>query len=609
MLGGEPIIVKDVDRVHPICPEIRIMNHYGPTETTIGSIVRFIDFNNFTSYKTNPTIGEPIDNTDVYILDKNLCLLPYGVPGELCIGGEGVGAGYINRPDLTADKFIPDPFKEGSRVYRTGDLARWEADGNIKLLGRIDRQIKLRGYRIELGEIENQLLKINEIKEVVVVNKEGSQGDNYICAFFVSDKNLQTARVREQLEKELPDYMVPSYFMQLENIPLTPHNKIDYKALPRPKEMIQTGKTYEAPTNENEEKIVHIWGEILEIDPKKIGINDNFFELGGNSFNILKVLNRINHEFGQDISLSALFLYSTVKELAIKIFEDLLLNKLECIVKLNHGQNDKNLFIIHPLHGMVYQYVELARLLEDEYNVYGIQVRGMVKRTKFPETFDIMVADYANQILRIQEKGPFYIIGFCFGDFVGYNLTKQIEDLNHEVGVFIMLDEEPFIPKSLSNHYRRKDRIEKILKPVHHFSDLFRKEKHKDAALRRFNHLVAEAEKNEVDSRNKTPISTEEAAKFKVMAKINIKNLVLKYGRGSPYKDRLIGIIKAPLINVNATESKYKFSLKGLSKITYGEVGTTKIETGHNAIFESPHVEKLQAIIKDILKGGIIAVK
>lgn len=609
MLGGEPIIVKDADRVHAICPEIRIMNHYGPTETTIGSIAQFIDFDDFATYKTNPTIGKPIDNTDVYILDKNLCLLPYGVPGELCIGGEGVGEGYIDRPKLTAEKFISDPFKEGNRVYRTGDLAKWEADGNIKLLGRIDRQIKLRGYRIELGEIENRLLELVDIKEVVVLNKVGSKGDNYICAYYVSDKEQQSTRIREKLEKELPDYMVPSYFVPIEKIPLTPHNKIDYKALPQPKEMVQTGSTYEAPTNETEEKIVQIWGEILEIDPGKIGINDNFFELGGNSFNILKVLNRINHEFGQDISLSALFLYSTVKDLAVKIFEDLLLNKLECIVKLNHGQNDKNLFIVHPKHGMVYEYVELARLLEDEFNVYGIQVRGLLKRSKFPESYHVMVADYANQILQIQEEGTFYIAGYCFGNAVAYNVSKQLEELGHQVGVFILFDEEPFVPKFLSNHYRRKDLIEKILKPVHRFLDMFRKEKHKDAPSRRFNRLVAEAQAGEADSKNEPPISTDEAAKLKVKAKINIENLIALYAKGSPYKERLIGILNAPLINVNAAASKYKFSPKQLKEMTYGDVGTVDIGCGHNALFESPNVEKLQTIVRDILNGKIVAVK
>ncbi|HWR62424.1 MAG TPA: condensation domain-containing protein, partial [Clostridia bacterium] len=250
----------------------------------------------------------------IYILGENNSLQPLNVPGELCIAGVGLARGYLNRPELTAEKFIEDPFVRGERLYKTGDLARWLTDGNIEFIGRIDHQVKVRGYRIELGEIESRLSEHKAVKEAIVAAREDGNNNKYLCAYLVAEKELSAGELREHLSRALPDYMIPSYFMQLDKLPLTPNGKTDRKALPEPDESIKTGAEYEAPRNETEEKLAELWGNILKTE--KVGINDNFFELGGHSLKATSLAGRIHKELGVEVPLRAIFKMPTIKGLA-----------------------------------------------------------------------------------------------------------------------------------------------------------------------------------------------------------------------------------------------------------------------------------------------------
>ncbi|MDP4180345.1 MAG: amino acid adenylation domain-containing protein, partial [Bacillota bacterium] len=289
-----------------------VYNTYGPTEATV-----CVTYYKCTGKEENTIpIGKSIKNTRVLIIDKNKKLLPVGVAGELCIAGDGLARGYLNRPELTTEKFVENPFVAGERMYRTGDLARWLPDGNIEFLGRIDDQVKIRGFRIELGEIESQLLKYDQIKEAVVIAKEDKAGDKYLCAYYVSEIEIPVTEIRGYLSRELPDYMIPSYFIHLDRMPLTPNGKVDRKALPEPEGSINTGVEYVAPTNEIEEKMVKVWQEVLRLD--KIGINDNFFELGGDSIKAIQVSSRL-HKYGLKIEIRDLMKKPTICELAAAI--------------------------------------------------------------------------------------------------------------------------------------------------------------------------------------------------------------------------------------------------------------------------------------------------
>ncbi|NLW45808.1 MAG: amino acid adenylation domain-containing protein, partial [Firmicutes bacterium] len=270
--SGEALKPQQVTKFNRLLFETngtKLHNLYGPTEATID--VSYFDCSSGGELETIP-IGKPIDNINLYVLNRANQLQPVGVPGELYIAGDGLARGYLNRPELTAEKFVENPFNPGKRMYKTGDLARWLPDGNVEYLDRIDNQVKVRGFRIELGEIESELLKHEQIKETVVSALDDQEGNKYLCAYLVTETELPVMELRDYLSQSLPEYMIPSYFIRLEQIPLTPNGKVDRKALPVPEGDINTGRAYEAPTNEIEENLVNIWKEVLGVD--RIGIND-----------------------------------------------------------------------------------------------------------------------------------------------------------------------------------------------------------------------------------------------------------------------------------------------------------------------------------------------
>jgi surfactin family lipopeptide synthetase A len=285
-------------------------NSYGPTENTVVATNCIV-----TQQTHNISIGKPIANVQIYIVDKHRNPQPIGVPGEICISGESLAVGYWNRPELTAEKFVANPFRPGERMYLTGDLGRWIGDGTIEFLGRRDEQLKVRGYRIEPGEIETALQEHPAVSSCVVVAKANREGEKELVAYLAADETLSTVELRAWLGRTLPGYMVPSHFVQMEALPLTPNGKVDRRALPDPEGLVMaTGNAYVAPRNSTEKKLVAIWQEVLGSD--KIGINDNFFDLGGNSFKIIRMIEAINTNFGKSLAVVVGFKYPNITELA-----------------------------------------------------------------------------------------------------------------------------------------------------------------------------------------------------------------------------------------------------------------------------------------------------
>ncbi len=298
-------------------PGRQFVNAYGPTETTVCASMYETD----AAEENDPPIGRPIGNFELYVLDRNLLPVPVGVAGELCVGGVGLARGYLNRPDLTAEKFIPDPFskRHGARLYRTGDLVRRLPDGNIQFLGRIDQQVKVRGFRIELGEIEAVLREVPRVKDVIVLVREDIPGEKRLTAYLVcDDPKPSVAELRDKLSRQLPDYMVPTAFVFLEAMPLTPNGKIDRRALPKPElDRSMAQSEYVAPRDETEEKLCAIVGDLLHLD--KVGIHDNFFELGGHSLLATQFMSRLRTDFQVELPLLTLFEKPTVAQLAEEI--------------------------------------------------------------------------------------------------------------------------------------------------------------------------------------------------------------------------------------------------------------------------------------------------
>ncbi|OFY07545.1 MAG: hypothetical protein A2W99_03755 [Bacteroidetes bacterium GWF2_33_16] len=312
IIGSDSLNAIDYIKVQSIFGNgKRIINSYGVTEATIDT--SFYEERYNMSKVGNLPIGRPMPNMSFYVLNDKKKLQPIGVSGELCIGGEGLSRGYLDNVYLTNEKFISHPFKEGERLYRTGDLGRWLPDGNMEFLGRIDHQVKIRGYRIELGEIEIVLLKHKYIKECIVIDRE-ERGDKYLCAYIVSQTALMEDELHAFLSTQLPDYMIPSYFVEIDKIPLTSNGKLDRKSLPEPE--IKAGNDYVGPSNDIEEKLVAIWAEVLKVSPELISTTANFFSIGGHSLKAMVMISLIQKIFNVKITLIQIFKDPTIKLLA-----------------------------------------------------------------------------------------------------------------------------------------------------------------------------------------------------------------------------------------------------------------------------------------------------
>jgi amino acid adenylation domain-containing protein len=390
-LAGEPFPVDIAKKLVETKAEIR--NLYGPSEDTTYSTVYKLSPEE--EYQTSVSIGKPLSNTKVYILDKNLELLPVGIAGKLYISGEGLSKGYLNRPELTAEKFIPNPFSEGSLMYDTGDMAKWLPDGNIDFLGRKDYQVKLRGYRIELGEIENAILSFSEdITQVIALVLQNNAVQNLV-AYFTTNKTVAEEALKNYLKEKLPAYMVPNYFITLDKIPLTPNGKIDRKVLESLPLHQVSNANYVAPRNEVENTLATIWQEILGIE--KIGIEDNFFDLGGHSLMIGQVINNIYKQLNGTISYKELFLTPTIAQISQQIRKE----NYKPIPK-TEVQN------YYPLTATQHKIWVLSQFEggNSAYNMHGaIKLTGDLDISKLEATFNLLISKY--EILRTSFKAGY----------------------------------------------------------------------------------------------------------------------------------------------------------------------------------------------------------
>ncbi|MGL4697489.1 amino acid adenylation domain-containing protein [Enterococcus larvae] len=318
LVGGEALSLLHIERVRKSCPKLQLINGYGPTENTTFSLCHIID----KTYETSIPIGKPINNTVAYIVGEGNQLQPIGAAGEILVGGAGVARGYVNNQEMTVEKFIDDPFITGKQVYRTGDLGRWLPDGTIEYLGRIDNQVKIRGFRIEPEEIETVLLTHEKIREAVVFVKIDQKGNRYLCASLVLTGKLRALEIREYLLAHIPEYMVPTEYREITEIPLTLNGKVDIRTLAEAGEMMHSDVLYEAPTNEKEELLVKIWQEVLGVE--QVGIRDNFFELGGDSIKAIQVAARLNN-VGLRLEIRNLLLNPTI--ISVRTFIEEVVNE------------------------------------------------------------------------------------------------------------------------------------------------------------------------------------------------------------------------------------------------------------------------------------------
>ncbi|MGZ4122551.1 MAG: amino acid adenylation domain-containing protein, partial [Tumebacillaceae bacterium] len=314
MVAGEVLPPKTVEVFYRLTRNVRLENLYGPTETTVYATMQSLDRE---TVHTKILIGRPMPNVQAYIVDTDNRLQPIGCVGEICLGGANVTRGYWGRRELSAEKYIDNPFDAGTKIYRSGDLGRWLPDGRIEFLGRIDHQVKVRGYRIELGEVEAHLLRHPLVSEALALGETTADGETYLCAYVVADESLSIQELKGDLARELPSYMVPTFIVRLDSMPHTPNGKTDRKALPKPDGFGLVTEEYVAPQRETEIKLAALWQDVLGVE--RVGLHDNFFDLGGHSLKAVQLISKLAKHMEVELALTDLFNYPTLQELAQQI--------------------------------------------------------------------------------------------------------------------------------------------------------------------------------------------------------------------------------------------------------------------------------------------------
>ncbi|MEH2135788.1 non-ribosomal peptide synthetase [Nostoc sp.] len=406
-------------------------NCYGPTESTVIATIANCEPNG-----KKPSIGQPLSNIRIYILDAHNQPLPPGMPGELCIAGVGLARGYLNRPDLTSEKFIQvNLFGKTERIYKTGDLARWNLDGNLEYLGRIDDQIKLRGFRIELGEIESILLQHPLVKEAIITLYKTEKNQSLIAYITGITSDLST-QLKNDLKSRLPDYMIPAQIIVLDKLPLTPNGKIDRKALPVPNGEIEG--LYEPPRNKVEQQLAKVWSAVLEC--QEIGIHDNFFDLGGHSLLAVKLLNNIQQVFDRQLSLSSLFQNPTIAELAQQLSNNEIQQSNPDLLVLQTLGNATPLFCLPGANGHSFYFRDLAINFTNERPVYGLETPGRNGSTALPESVELHASQLIELLRQQQPKSPYILAGYSSGGAVAFEMASQLEQQGETVSLLAIFD-------------------------------------------------------------------------------------------------------------------------------------------------------------------------
>ncbi len=409
-----------------------LWNAYGPTETAVWSTIGRVEPGE------TITIGRPIANTLIYILDTQLRLLPLGVPGEIYIGGDGVAKGYRNRLELNAQRFLSNPFGPG-RLYRTGDIGRYLPGGNIEILGRNDAQVKVRGFRIELGEVEAALAAVEGVRAAAVAVRTDPAGENMLAGYFVPRAGVDAGAVRQALSAKLPPYMVPTWLVAMAELPVTPNGKLDRKALPEPQAAQPAPAVAEiSPADPLEATLISIWESVLGVAP--VRRQDNFFELGGHSVLAARMFTRLEKAIGKSLPLATLFQAPTIAKLASLIRDTDWKPSWSPLVAIRPSGSKPPFFFVHPIGGNVLNFAGFSSHFGEDQPIYGLQARGLGGDEAPHTSIELMAADYVRAIRTVQPEGPYAIGGFSAGGVVAFEMARQLRHSGQEVSLLALLD-------------------------------------------------------------------------------------------------------------------------------------------------------------------------
>jgi thioesterase domain-containing protein/acyl carrier protein len=445
IVGGEVSHWDWMNRLHALA-SCAIFNHYGPTEATVGMSTYRVEKDQNAHGSSTVPIGRPLPNTQAFLLDRRLQPVPIGVAGELHIGGSCLARGYLNHPELTAEKFISHPFSDeaGARLYKTGDLARYLPDGNIEFLGRLDNQIKIRGFRVEPGEIEAALVQHPAVREAVIVARENPSASlrtgTQLIAYVVPKQKASShaPELRAFLRQKLPDPLVPAFFIPLDALPRTPHGKLDRHALPTPDQArAELDETPAEPRNPIENALARIWSQLLGL--KRVGVHDSFFDLGGHSLLAVEMMQRVEQVCGEKLPLSMLLEGPTIKQLAAALFKQRVEENRSLLVKVQSGGSKQPFFYLHgDWQGGGFYCLELARSLGADQPFYALTPHG-VQGAAAPTTVEAMAASYIQMVRAVQPEGPYFLGGICNGAVVAFEMARQLEQQGCRVNLVLLI--------------------------------------------------------------------------------------------------------------------------------------------------------------------------
>ncbi|HEY0578528.1 MAG TPA: amino acid adenylation domain-containing protein [Pseudonocardia sp.] len=419
-------------------PGRRMINAYGPTENTVCTTMSAP-----LSGPGTPAIGRPLANIRVYVLDEGLRPVPHGVAGELYIAGAGVSRGYLGRPELTAQRFLPCPFGDpGERMYCSGDMVRWRSDGQLVFVGRADDQVKLRGFRIELGEVAAALRGHADVAQAAVVLREDQPGRKRLVGYVVAQpgRAADTRALREHTARVLPEYMVPAQVVGVDRLPLTPNGKLDRAALPVPE--IRVSQDDGEPNTPTEQILCELFAEALDLP--RIGVHDNFFEIGGDSLLASALATRVRAVLGVELPVRAMFVRPTVAAVAERLPLGTGGEGLDVLLPLRAGGTKPPLFCVHPAVGLSWCYSALVGVIDTDRPVYGLQARGLAGPESLPDSIEAAAEDFLEQIRQVQPTGPYHLLGWSYGGLVAHAMATRIHEQGEPVGTLAILDAYPW---------------------------------------------------------------------------------------------------------------------------------------------------------------------
>ncbi|HEX3151861.1 MAG TPA: amino acid adenylation domain-containing protein [Gemmataceae bacterium] len=595
MLSGDWIPVTLPDQVRSAFPNAKVMALGGATEAAIWS-------NWFPVDKVDPAwpsipYGKPIRNARYHVLDKNLQPTPVGVPGELHIGGLCLAEGYLNRPELTAERFIADPFAPGERLYKTGDLARYMPDGNLEFLGRIDHQVKVRGFRVEMGEIETALGQHPAVRDSVVKPFRDDSGNVSLAAYVVRKSPVETSDLAKHLRAGLPDYMVPAAFVYLDVLPLTPNGKVDRAALPVPDApaAAAAATAYVPPANDAERALQSLWEEVLNTRP--VSMTTRFEDLGGHSLLAAQLIARIESRLGHKIPLETLFTAPTIRELASMIQRKLEVGK-GSLVPLNVEGNQPPLFLIAGAGGHVFTFHKFARLLGNEFPAYGMKAIGVDGSEPPLDRVEPIAERYIEEILKARPRGPFVLSGYSVGGLMAFEIALLMQKRGIDVARVVLFDTHaPGYPRRLPWPIRMGIHFKNFLtRPGEHkwryAAERFKNLRHRVLAAMGLGHL-------DLPVQALVGGLSDQTLKMVWAA---LERARLRYWPSGQFNGQVVLVRSGEHEKWAAT--RLNDPLKGWARWTTQPVQVVEVPVGHMEIFSEENMDRLVTQMRDVIRSA-----